>query len=706
MPRESRRPQRRAMTAIGAALLAGALIEAASGRLPAGAVEISPLPPSGNITVLGHGNGHGHGMSQYGARGAAIAGLTSAQIVAFYYPGTSRVVLTASTIRVLLSSTGTYPTVSGATKVSGYATALSSTVRYRLVPSSTGFQLQWLSGSSWQAVSGAPLLPAQSDFSSSAGYVRLYRSDGTSADYRGTVGAVRNGTGLLTINRVALDLYTRGVVPRESPSYWEAAALQAQAIAARSYGRFAVEHAGTRAYDICDTDQCQVYGGMARYSSGGTRLFGEETSTNNAVTATANTVLRYSGATIFAQFSASDGGWTVAGGQPYLIAQPDGYDNAASGDPYLNWTRTVPVSSIASYYGLRSVSQIEITSRDGHGQWGGRVLAGYVDGVNSSGAVAHIATTGFGLQSAMGLPHNWFAIQSAQLSKSTGGTTISPTSSSVAMFFRDANNELQDREYVSGAGWAPPANLSAPIGGLTWDPDAATWGDGHMDVAARDSAGHLAIRSFVPGTGWTAWNVRPQIMQSSPGVVSPAASSLYIVYRGASGTLWTLNWKSTSGWSAETQIPGVTNAASGPDAAASVATTKTITVVYRGTDGRMWFVALPDGGSWTAPALVNPTHALPRAAAALDPSVTDTGDGTLGIYYTATDGVVYHSSYSPGTGTWSLWYAIPGTSGATAAPDVSNEGPDHTDVIGGFSGYLRTTTWTVSTGWRAWASLV
>src|SRR4051812_9809244 len=67
---------------------------------------------SGTITLHGRGNGHGHGMSQYGAQGAAIAGLTSQQIVAFYYPGTTLDTIAASTVRVSISGAGPYPTVS------------------------------------------------------------------------------------------------------------------------------------------------------------------------------------------------------------------------------------------------------------------------------------------------------------------------------------------------------------------------------------------------------------------------------------------------------------------------------------------------------------------------------------------------------------------------------------------------------------------
>ena len=47
------------------------------------------VPVDKRIVVHGHGFGHGHGMSQYGAWGAALQGLTHTQILDFYYPGTT-----------------------------------------------------------------------------------------------------------------------------------------------------------------------------------------------------------------------------------------------------------------------------------------------------------------------------------------------------------------------------------------------------------------------------------------------------------------------------------------------------------------------------------------------------------------------------------------------------------------------------------------
>ncbi|MGH8881589.1 MAG: hypothetical protein ACRD0P_30275, partial [Stackebrandtia sp.] len=54
----------------------------------AGADQTYYVPVTKTWTIKGHGYGHGHGLSQHGAQGAAIEGLTHRQIINFYYPGT------------------------------------------------------------------------------------------------------------------------------------------------------------------------------------------------------------------------------------------------------------------------------------------------------------------------------------------------------------------------------------------------------------------------------------------------------------------------------------------------------------------------------------------------------------------------------------------------------------------------------------------
>ena len=81
-------PRIRILTALLAcALLLPALPANAAGQRRA---ETWPTPGATVITLTGHGFGHGHGLSQYGAQGAALQGLTWQQILEFYYPGTWR----------------------------------------------------------------------------------------------------------------------------------------------------------------------------------------------------------------------------------------------------------------------------------------------------------------------------------------------------------------------------------------------------------------------------------------------------------------------------------------------------------------------------------------------------------------------------------------------------------------------------------------
>src|SRR5947209_3807744 len=126
----------RSVRAAAAALLALALAPA---LIAPAAAEILTVPPTAStVTIALKGNGHGHGMSQYGAKGAAEAGKTYQQILAFYYPGTAvRTKAGYPTIRVRLSGFGTTTTISAYahTVVTGVAGELPVTgVRgYRLV---------------------------------------------------------------------------------------------------------------------------------------------------------------------------------------------------------------------------------------------------------------------------------------------------------------------------------------------------------------------------------------------------------------------------------------------------------------------------------------------------------------------------------------------------------------------------------------------
>ena len=396
------------------AVCASALV----GTAPAGAATVA-LNPRGSLVVTYRGDGHGHGMSQYGAYGAALAGRTAAEILAFYYPGTTLATVPRTAVRVLLGGAGPYTTVLAQSKlrvsgVSGYLPT-AGVRAYRLVAdASSTIALQHLPSARGARWSTMRYLPDGSTFSRSGNATtRVLLADGTSTDYYGVIRSVRVSpvgySGVTTINYVDDNDYAAGVAPREMPASWSATATSAQAVAARSYALYERENARGASYDLCDSSWCQVYGGHAHYAADGSVLW---TDLPSAANSTTNEVLTYRGALIFAQYSASDGGWSTAGGEPYLRAVADPYDPGRSGDPYVDATTTVPVSDLAQAAGLSTATRFAVATRDGHGQWGGRVISATVWGTKG-GQPATATLSGEDLASAFGIDTTWVTVTAA-----------------------------------------------------------------------------------------------------------------------------------------------------------------------------------------------------------------------------------------------------------------------------------------------------
>ena len=371
------------------------------------------MPTTRVFHVKGHGWGHGHGMSQNGAYGAAaVKHLSASQIVSFYYPHTAAGSIGNPLIRVLLQGTasnyvqigkpaGTSAVLKIHDLASNYSANLpSGPTMWRVIAGTSSISIQQFASGTWSAWAPAghatfagPVDVGTSN-SSSAAPIRVVYPSGTERDYRGWLRNYRAGTN--NIDAVAImqmDDYLKGVVPRESPSSWPAAALQAQAIAARSYAEYEREHAGSNDHDICDTTSCQVFGGTTEVSSSGHATSLEASSTNAAVAATAGQVRTYGGKAIFAQYSADDGGWTSDGGAPYLIAQPDPYDSLSGSSNYY-WSASLPASALESAYpSIGTLLRIRATQRDGHGDWGGRVTQAVLEGSKGSVTVAGSAVS-------------------------------------------------------------------------------------------------------------------------------------------------------------------------------------------------------------------------------------------------------------------------------------------------------------------------
>ncbi|MBR3632585.1 MAG: SpoIID/LytB domain-containing protein [Elusimicrobiaceae bacterium] len=121
-------------------------------------------------------------------------------------------------------------------------------------------------------------------------------------EYRGQLEIIhdKKHNTLLPINIVNIEEYLMGVLSSEMPAGFPMNALRAQAVLARTY---ALKHLGKHkayGYDLCDTQNCQVYGGVGAESETG----------NAAVESTMGQVLFYQNTPIEGVFSANCGGFT------------------------------------------------------------------------------------------------------------------------------------------------------------------------------------------------------------------------------------------------------------------------------------------------------------------------------------------------------------------------------------------------------------
>lgn len=133
-------------------------------------------------------------------------------------------------------------------------------------------------------------------------------------EYRGQLEIIHDKryNTLLPVNLVNIEEYLMGVMSSEMPAKFPTNALRSQAVLARTY---ALKHLGkhkSHGYDLCDTQNCQVYGGIHAESETG----------NAAVEATMGEVLLYNKKPIEAVFSANCGGVTQSAKEAGWFATP------------------------------------------------------------------------------------------------------------------------------------------------------------------------------------------------------------------------------------------------------------------------------------------------------------------------------------------------------------------------------------------------
>jgi stage II sporulation protein D len=346
-------------------------------------------------------------MSQYGARGRALAGWKERRILKAYFTGARFAQAKRRSVRVLLST-------------SLQEARFWSPARWRLLgrrpdgrnvtPLKTGatYVLQARADGTLAVKRGARVLvvvagPVRFQSRAANGWVAWGRSQPESARrYRGGIRAVPSGGRFDLVNVLAMEDYLRGVVPREMPSSWgddAPAALAAQAIAARSYALSTMTPTST--YDVYDDQRDQVYGGVDA----------EDPRSNRAVRRTRGTVLTYDGDVITAYFFSTSGGRTEdvqnvfsgSGARPYLKSVPDPFDKIS---PYHVWPDppTFGARRLGDLLGLGApVTAVDIVRRG----VSPRVVQARVR--TASGRTATFS--GWSLRGTLGLRDTWFTVR-------------------------------------------------------------------------------------------------------------------------------------------------------------------------------------------------------------------------------------------------------------------------------------------------------
>lgn len=406
------------LTALGASLIGPPVANAVAGPTAIGVVgpaavaagvtvnEQYAMPASGIVEMSGHGYGHGHGMSQYGAEGAARQGKTWQQIVAFYYPGT-KLKRVGGDISVWISGDkDRYTTVDPRSRLvvrnvntgTVYKLPSNGAKRWRLSSTSNGSsRIEYLTPNNKWAV-----------WKNSPGTLEFYADDysmnlhvgSKQIRYRGSLRSAAPTAGSskrVTVNRLPLDHYVKGVVGLEMPSSWNPNAVRSQAVAARTYAAFQRETPLSRLYDICDTTSCQVFGGVTA----------EDVRARAAVKATDGQIITYGGKPAFTQFSSSSGGFTTSNSRfSYLSAKKDPYDDW-SGNKNHNWTLKLDVAKVEKAWStIGNLEQIRILTRTGHGEWRGRVETMVLVGSRKS-----VTITGNEFRTKLGLKSTWFVFE-------------------------------------------------------------------------------------------------------------------------------------------------------------------------------------------------------------------------------------------------------------------------------------------------------
>ena len=385
-----------------AAALAGALLVAA----PAGAAT-----SGSGLYLAGAGNGHGIGMSQYGAAGYALHGASYQEILRDYYAQTTLGHISPDRLVTVLLRPRGAAVFSGATAIKGWLVhKLDPAFNYSV--ERAGAKLRVVLGRHLIGNFNAPLQVTGAGPLTLAGL----------GDYRGSfVFRPAAGGGVMTVNALGLDDYVRGVVSAEMPSNWPQQALDAQAVAARTYA--ITSHPIGADFDVYNNQRSQMYEGVKA----------ETTTSNAAVDATRGQVVEYDGNPVETFFFASSGGQTESvqnvfqiAPEAWLVSRPDPYDDSLS-NPYHRWKMSFSLKAARAKLGRLvegSLEGIRILQRG----VSPRIVKAQVVGTKGK-----VIVSGAQLRKVLGTPSTWIkfttvSAKGVETSTTPAGTTTLPVS--------------------------------------------------------------------------------------------------------------------------------------------------------------------------------------------------------------------------------------------------------------------------------------
>ena len=336
-----------------------------------------------DVIINGGGWGHGIGMSQYGARGAALLGCTHTEILETYFPGTT---VTArddlkERIRVgLWPSTPSGGDVAiinvqnqGGTDLVWTVSDVDAPPPPAQPPAATwgvyaeadgGFTLREGATELWRytrpEIAPMPRLRADLD------PTRVFLPSKGMDYQRGILEfAARGPSAMAVVVDLPVEQYLYGL--GEVPSSWPSETLQAQAVAGRSYAVTSFPKPNCNC-DLYDSVFDQAYVGASKED--GTH----GAAWKAAVDATAGRVLTHDGDVVRAYYSSSNGGMSSAGWDiwgsdpdafPYLApVDTSAWDTADGVDnPRHRWSYGYTNEQLAGIFGLDEFTSIEVVER-------------------------------------------------------------------------------------------------------------------------------------------------------------------------------------------------------------------------------------------------------------------------------------------------------------------------------------------------------